>query len=126
MCNPPILGIPNSFLIPVWTQGTLIHPPPPPAADSEFWLASGKNRFFWHKIPFLSYFDPRGPPFMRTPPIFRVPDTLATLVCHQVSPCGLQKCAAGCCLSNFSTMLFSRGLKMLFLGKLARTGVQHL
>ena len=62
---------------------------------------------------------------MRTPPILRVPDTLATLSCHQVRSCGLQKGAAGCCLSNFSTMRFSGGLKMLFLGKLARTDVQY-
>ena len=39
---------------------------------------------------------------MRTPPILRVPDTLANLFCHQVSSCGLQKGATGCCLSNFA------------------------
>ena len=124
VCNPPILGIPNSFCIPVWTHGTLIHHLAMPAADSAFWLASGKNRFFGKKSIFV-IFRPQGARFHENTPFLRVPNTLRTLVCHQVSLWGLQKGAAGCCLSNFSTMCFSRGLKMLFLGKLARTGVQY-
>ena len=62
---------------------------------------------------------------MRTSPILRVPDTPATLFVQRVRSCDLQKGAAGCCSSNFSTMRCSGGLKMLFVGKFARAGVQY-
>ena len=69
VCNPPILGIPNSFLIPVWTLGILIHHPPPPLQI----LLSG-----WHqaKIDFLAknsifvIFRPQGARFRENPPYF--------------------------------------------------------
>ena len=125
MCKPPILGMLDSVLMPVWTHGTLIHPPPPAAADSDFWLASGKNRFFLTKNSIFVKFLPYGVHFIYTPPILRVPDALATLVCHQMRSCDLQQGAGWCCLSNFSTAHFSKGLKVLFLGKLTRTDVQH-
>ena len=69
VCKPPILGMPDSVLMPVWTHGTLIHPPPLLLQILISGWHQAKIDFFDKKFNFCQIFALWGP-FHIQPPYF--------------------------------------------------------